>query len=272
MRSQRSFIPGEGKTIESTHSRPPHKINPNINTLMMNAAPLIPENDMVSTQGDICRVATPTTVALPPSNSNIAPPVVKRAKRIGIILPSTMNTDGCSNNKKRRVYIQPEPQQIHKQESGYDTDKKELWYSAQELSECRREAKQLCEEVDIEDVIHGAYALAASPPLSPLDNNRFKQAQKLQKRLLRRSADFERQRGLERCSSASHGLSCNLHMLQAKTEIFLAQANQMILLGHSDPAELSKVYTDASKQAVCFARLLGETDAAFARPRTVVRK
>jgi hypothetical protein len=226
---------------------------------MMNAAPLLPQNDMISTPGDLCSVAPSTTVA---------PPVVERAKRIGIILPSNMNTDGHSNNKKRRVCIQPEPQQIIKQESNYDTDKIELWYSAQELSECRRVAKQLCEEVDIEDVIHGAYAL----PSSPLDSNKFKKAQKLQKQLLRRSADFERQRGLERRSSLSHGLSCSFQMIQAKTELFLAQANQMILLGHIDPAELSKVYTDASKQAVCFARLLGETDAAFARPRTVVRK
>jgi hypothetical protein len=230
---------------------------------------------MISTPGDLCRdLAPPTTiVALPPCNSNIAPrPVVKRAKRIGIISSSTMNTDGCSNNKKRRVCIQPEPQQIHKQESNYDIDKIELWYSAQELSDCRREAKQLCKEVNIEDVIHGAYALAASPPSSPLDNNKFKKTQKLQKRLLRRSADFERQRGLERRSSASHGLSCNFQMIRAKTELFLAQAHQIIVLGRIDPAELSKVYTDASKQAVCFARLLGETDAAFARPRTVARK
>ena len=230
----------------------------------MKAAPLIPpQHDMIMAPGGHCRIAPPTTVA---------PPVVKRAKRIGIIIPSTMNTDGRSNNKKRRVCIRPEPQQIHKQESDFDTDKIELWYSAQELSECRREARQLCEEVDIEDVIHGAYALVPSPPSSPLDNNKFKKAQKLQRRLLRRSADFERQRGLERRSSTSHGLSCNFQMILAKTELFLAQAHQMILLGYSDPAELSRVYTDASKQAVCFARLLGETDAAFARPRTVARK
>jgi hypothetical protein len=233
----------------------------------MNAAPMIPRNDMISTPGDLSRVAPSTTVELPPSNSNIAPPVVERAKRIGgIILSSAMNADGCSPNKKRRVCIQPEPHQIHEQESDYDTDKIKLWYSAQELSECRREAKQLCEEVDIEDVIHDAYALAASPPSSPLDNNKFKKAQKVQKRLLRRSADFERQRGLERRSSTRHGLSCNFQIIQAKTELYMAQANQ-ILLGHRDPAELSKVYADASKQAVRFARLLGETDAAFARPR-----
>jgi hypothetical protein len=239
----------------------------------MNAAPLIQRNDMISTPVDLSRVAPYTaTVELPPSTSNIAPPVVERAKRIGgIIVSSTMNTGGCSSNKKRRVCIQSEPQQIHEQESDFDTDKIELWYSAQELSECRREAKQLCEEVDIEDVIHDAYALAASPLLSLLDNNKFKRAQKIQKRLLRRSADFERQRGLERRSSTRHGFSCNFQIIQAKTELFMAQANQMIFSGHRNPAELSKVYADASKQAVCFARLLGETDAAFARPRTVAR-
>jgi hypothetical protein len=239
----------------------------------MNAAPLIPRNDMISTPGDLSRVAPPVTVEQPPSNSNIAPQVIGRAKRVGgIILSSTVNTNGRSANKKRRVCIQLEPQHIHEQISDYENDMTELWYSAQELSECRREAKQLCEEVDIEDVIHGAYALAASPPSSPLDNNKFKKAKKFQKRLLRRSADFARQRGLERRSSASHGVSCNFQIIQAKTELFIAQANQMVVLGHRDPTELSKVYAEASKQAVCFARLLGETDAAYARPRTVARK
>jgi hypothetical protein len=184
-----------------------------------------------------------------------------------------MNTDGRSASKKRRIVIQLEPQMIHEHTSDHDTDKKELWYSGQELCECRREAIQLCEEVDIEDVIHGAYSLAASLASSPPDNNHFKTARKAQKRLLRRSADFERQRGLERRSSVRHGISCNFQVIQAKTELFIAQANQrMVFAGHRDPIELSKVYADASKQAVCFARLLGETDAAFARPRTVVRK
>lgn len=242
---------------------------------MMNAAPLITRKDMLSTPVDLSRIVPPTTVVLPPSNSNIVPPVVvERNKRKGCIILSTSmkNVDGFSTNKKRRVCIEPEPQQMHGQESDYDTDKIELWYSAQELSECRREAKQLCEEVDIEGVIHGAYALAASPPASPLDNNKFKKAQKTQKRLLRRSTDFERQRGLERRSSGTHGCFRNLQIIQAKTELFIAQANQMVFLGQRDPAELSKVYAEASKQAICFAHLLGETDAAFARPRTGVRK
>jgi hypothetical protein len=236
----------------------------------MNAAPFIPRNDMIPTPGgDLSRVAPINTVELPPSNSNIAPPVVQPAKRIGAII---FDTDGPSANKKRRICIQQEPQMIHEHKSVHDTDKKELWYSAQELSECRREARQLCEEVDIEDVIHGAYALAASLASSPPDNDDFKKARKAQKRLLRRSADFERQRGLERRSSARHGISTNFQILQAKTELFIAQANQMVFVGHRDPIELSKVYADASKQAVCFARLLGETDAAFVRPRTVVTK
>jgi hypothetical protein len=240
----------------------------------MNAAPLIQRNDMISTPGDLSKDAPPTTTfEVPPRNSNIAPPVVERAKRIGgVISSSTMNTDSCSPNKKRRVCIQPEPQQIHEQKSDYDTEMIELWYSAQELSECRCEAKQICEEADIEDIIYNAYALAASSPMSPLDNNKLKKAQKVVKRLLRRSADFERQRGLERRSSTRHGFSRNFQIIQAKTELFMAQANQMIFSGHRDPAELSKVYAAASKHAVCFARLLGETDAAFARPRTVATK
>jgi hypothetical protein len=239
--------------------------------MMMNADPSMQQNDSIlDTSGDDLNRIEPSTSNIDnpayPSNSEqkVTEPLRLEysPKRIGIL------QNGRSVTKKRRVCIRPVPQWINEPEQEHPdhhySDRAGLWYSARELSECRREAKQLCQNSDIE-LIHAAYSLCASPTTSSLVIQT-----KVQQRLLRKSKDFGRQRGLERLSSQSHGLSRNLQILHAKTEFFIAQASQFVSTStcagtKRDDAELSKIYAQASMPAVRFARFLGETDALFVR-------
>jgi hypothetical protein len=80
------------------------------------------------------------------------------------------------------------------------------------------------------------------------------------------SSYFEEVRGLERWVSRGHTLSRGLTILQVKTEVFLEQAkNSMIVDGRAMPDTLASICSTSSAPAVRFARMLGEIDAIAAK-------
>lgn len=115
--------------------------------------------------------ATILAASHPPSSSTFCPSEQERRMKLllSAAIALTPNTDiSRTCKRKRRVEFQLESNQVchlldANQHHSTTEDKEALWYSATSLSEFKREAKRLCQTVDIEDVIHTAYSLSNDP-------------------------------------------------------------------------------------------------------------
>lgn len=124
------------------------------------------------------------------------------------------------------------------------SDTRHLWYSMEELSEMKRDAKLVCRasRTALENQLNDAYM---SGELSGLDNNDV----------------FVAQRGMERWSSRRHALARGLTVVAVKTEVFCDQARQSM----GEQESLADVCQNTAQPAVRFALLLGAMDAEEAR-------
>lgn len=280
----RTFLPAGASTATSrnetscailfvlTKRNSHHKHKPFSRNTMMTSPPTHVElNRLMSLPGDLARLEPLACPCEPQKNNTCcrdddadtasllslaAGSSVSQQAAVGTSHASEVIDTSCTSKtstgkRKRRVSIQPVPTDIQFLDDDHHANKDDLWYTLAGLNECKRDAKRLCMAVDIEDVIHEAYLVTTTLPLADTTEVQT---------MIQLSADFEEQRGLERLSSSYHGFCRNVAILHTKTEVFLAQASQIVTSAGNDPCALAKVYTDACKPAARFARFLAKVD------------